>query len=351
MKNHYSFVIYFIFLNAISFFSAHSEPHQKCGVIVTQTGPMAVIGIGIKNGIILASGDNNGGGYTQFLFEDDQFQPKNAVTAFHKLLDIDRINCLIAFGSTTSLAVADLAERAKIPMISIAITPKTVEGRSYVFRAYIPMEKQNAAIVSEVIRRKYESVAIISSIQDATLAVREAFLDTSKISIVFDEKVNPEDIELRSIAAKIKALNPPAVFLNLLPPQISVLAKLLRNFGYTGEFFSGPTLGNSAEIKASSGTLAGAWFASLSAPTIEEYRTRYINKFQETPPIESLYGYDVGKLIIEAAKNGDLFGFLTSLKTFHGIIGNYGMVNHTLDFPVGIWKVNKESFEYCKEFC
>lgn len=329
-------------------FAMAEKPVLRCGVITAQSGPLAAVGSALKNAVILATKKNISGHKVEFLFEDDQFLAKNTLTAAYKLIDSDHIKCLITFGSTTSLAVADIAEKAKIPMISIAISPKVTEARPHVFRAYVPIERQNMVIIAEMKKRQYKSVAVVSTIQDATLAVRDYFVMTNQdVKILLNEEVLPEDRDLNTFATKIKLLNPSAVFVNLLPPQMSILSKQLRNKGYQGEFFSGPPLGNPDEIKASNGALLGSWFASIDDTKVNSFYKDYEETFNLHAPMEAIYGFESANLIINNAEHADLFDSLKSLKSFSGLLGEYSITNQVIDFPAIAWKVTAEGFAHC----
>ena len=85
-----------------------------CGVVVPLTGGLASLGNSIKNSIQLASEKFDKEKHVSFLFEDDQYLPKNTTSAVTKFTQVDRVQCLIVFGSTPSIAVSDLAEKAKV---------------------------------------------------------------------------------------------------------------------------------------------------------------------------------------------------------------------------------------------
>jgi ABC-type branched-subunit amino acid transport system substrate-binding protein len=75
------------------------------------------------------TGIKSGYNRVTFLFEDDGFQPKNALSAAEMLISRDRVDALITFSSSTALVVAPLAERRKVPMISITSLTDVSKGR------------------------------------------------------------------------------------------------------------------------------------------------------------------------------------------------------------------------------
>ena len=61
----------------------------KVGVSLPLSGGMVASGEAVKNSILLAKTKYDKAQCVEFLFEDDQFQAKNTVTAVQKLLNID----------------------------------------------------------------------------------------------------------------------------------------------------------------------------------------------------------------------------------------------------------------------
>jgi len=70
--------------------SANAE-EKTCGAVLPLSGPMAAVGVSIMNSIILADRQLDHAGRIQFVFEDDQFAPKNTVSAVTKLIQTTQI--------------------------------------------------------------------------------------------------------------------------------------------------------------------------------------------------------------------------------------------------------------------
>lgn len=342
MKKNHIFLIISIFLFAVT---CCAEDHRvRCGVVTAQTGVMKSSGVGIKNAMVLASEDAGFNQNIEFLFEDDQFLPKNTVSVVKKLIALDKVDCLVVFGSTTSLAVADIAEQMKVPLIAIAISPEVVSGRSYVLRAHLSSERQVETILPEIRNHIYKSVALVTTNQDATLSLREHFLPRTDLSVVLDEVINPDEVELKSLAVKIQSLHADSVFLNLLPPQGSGLARELKNIGFKGELFSGAPLANPSELKIAKGALDGAWFVSLDSVEAKDFFIQYRKRFSEEAPIQSLYGYEAAWLISSLPAGGNIFENIIQAKSFKGFFGDYHIKDHMIDFPSRVWEVKNSQF-------
>jgi len=105
------------------------------------TGSDATFGLSTKNGIEMATEEQNaaggiGGFPIRMVIEDDRSTPEEAATAVDKILSRDRPVALLGeVASSASLAAAPLAQAAGVPMISPSSTnPKVTEKGDYIFR-------------------------------------------------------------------------------------------------------------------------------------------------------------------------------------------------------------------------
>lgn len=332
-----------LLLILFSYNPALAEEKLSCAVIFPLTGIYQTIGQGLKNGLELAKEDFNKEGQVNFILEDDQFQPKNTVTLVNKFISNKKIKCAIVFGSSTGMAVVSILEQHQIPTLVIASNNKVIENKKYIYQFFIPPLNLNEAVVKEINKKGYKNLALISTIHDASMFYKEAFIKSNIPPILVDEELNFGDPEIRAVASKIKFANPDAVYFNLLTPQISILAKLLRQINYKGDFFGWVTFGVPQEIKAAQGTLDGNWYAGLDDSKSGNFKERYLNKFKEDFVAESLYAYDLAKIIIESSSSStSLIDYIENKKTFSGLLGEYPLVNHAFQLPVKIKVVGKE---------
>jgi ABC-type branched-subunit amino acid transport system substrate-binding protein len=308
----------------------------KVGVIVGTTGLAAASGLSVKRGIELADRSFDGANKVDFIFEDDGFQVKNAVSAADKLIAHDHVDALITFSGSTSLAVSLVAERRGVPMVAVTALSKVSAGRDLIRTIFVPPGELARMIGDEVMLRQPVRVALITSTQDALLGLRSAIRDSlaehaaytseeSQSFVVFDEEIVPGDVELSSVATRMLRRNPDVIISLTLPPQSATLAKLLRNQRYTGKVMVGPPTYNYQEIAAAQGALAGSLLVGpLSGPSNSFFRL-YRATFHEPSVAEGMYGYDAATLLIEAAATGDIKGYISRLKSLSGAAGEYAL--------------------------
>ena len=120
---------------------AQAEEVVKIGITAPLSGPPAQSGVSLRQGMTAAAEEWNAkGGVTvagkphkiDLLFEDNQANPAQGVSAAQKLITNDQVNFLIgdAFASSVTIAEMDLADQYKIPMMSCEPVSGAISARS-----------------------------------------------------------------------------------------------------------------------------------------------------------------------------------------------------------------------------
>lgn len=323
-----------------------ADPVLTVGVTVPLSGNVSKYGTAIRNGILLAQQRHDPNHTVRFVFEDDSFLPRNTIAAVNKFIRQDHADALVVFGSGPALVAAPIAERRQIPMVALASSPEVVQGRSYVMKHFASVEKETAAVVGETARRGYASVAVVTTLQDAMLALRDKFLEQTKIPLVANEEVLPDDTDMRMVASKISAQQPAALYVLLMPGHIGIFCRQLRASGYQGELFGAHQFESPEEVTAAQGALTKAWFVSVNAVQDDTFAPAYQRRFGSPPGNVACNGYDVAKILIEAAQAPKLIKHLRSLQDFSGVMGSYGALpDGSFDVPVVLKRVTESGFE------
>jgi branched-chain amino acid transport system substrate-binding protein len=344
MPKLYLLAALFIFVSSAGLFA---QDPLRVGVVLPLTGPYALSGSCIQRAVELADQELDPENQVQFIVEDDQYQPKNAVAAVQKLLALDKVKALFVFGSASSEAIADIAERQRIPLISISTATTVTNKRNYVVRHWVNADDEAQALISEAKRRKIKDVAMVTTNSDGYLAVRDEFLARQPPQVIYDQIANPEEHDFRTYAAKIKVLNPGAVFLLLGPGQFNTLAKMLRQIGYRGEFFAIHSIEMDPEVVGLHPSFIGTWYVLGDERKAQAFRTKYKAKFGQDPVSGAANGYDIAKLVIQALKTSDPNRYLHEVKNFEGAFGTYGSNSKKgFNIPVAIKEITTTGLRY-----
>lgn len=339
----FSVMILFSFTNI----EAQESRSFKLGAVLATTGPMSIQGVPMRNAMLLAKEQLDKNNRIQILFEDDGFVPKNTVSAVNKLLTSERVDAVAVFGTQQGLAVADMIERAKIPFISINVNRKVVLGRTNAVLFLPAIEDFMKSTITEVSKRGYKTVAAVASIQDSALLQLDLLVKSGAAKIVYSQELPADDQDMRMTALQVKNSAPQALFVSTLPPQGSLFTRRVREVGYKGEIFTVLQTGNRNEFLAAKGGLDGAWFVAGDDRQASAYYAAYQQRFSDTPTAESIYTYDLIKMILQGLETQDLNNYLHSVRDFTGMAGTYSSDGrNSFSFPLGVRRFTESGFEY-----
>jgi branched-chain amino acid transport system substrate-binding protein len=295
-----------------------AEKPLKIGAILPLTGPAAVWGENIRNGMLLAQEDLAKQGITvEVAFEDSQAKPDVGLTSYRKLKDIDGVNMVISAFSRVSVPLVPVIDSDKTPLMMTLVSAKGVAEQSpYSFRFYSNerqyVEPQFAWMTAE----QYPTAAVLWINDDFGAAVHEVILEQAKskgIVIVADEKYDPNSVDFRTQLTKIKVKNPSAVlFVGSVPPEVSNALKQMREMGITADFIENSAAlaspaARQAAGAAAEGAVTMAFPFSLGA-TGNAFKQVYKQRFNADPNFGAAFGYDMVKLVGQATRGKTMTG-------------------------------------------
>ncbi len=165
MKNIWVWVVVIVVLvgGYFAFFNKLQQVNTekiKIGVIAPLTGIAADYGAEMKAGIEAAGGTN-----VEFVYEDDKCDPKEAVTAYKKLVDFDKVSLIIgpACGSPQE-AIAPLLKNNKI----IAVVPSAASGALYgesggnIYNMQYTLERESVFLAKKMYALGYKKIALVT---------------------------------------------------------------------------------------------------------------------------------------------------------------------------------------------
>ena len=151
-----------------------------------------------------------------------------------------RVPDAVVLAETADDVVAALtaAQQAEVPMISMASSTKIaepVEERKWVFKVTwndsLTMES-TAKYLGEHGLKKVGWLSISTAFGEDG---REAFVAVAPnygVTLVAQEKMNPGDTDMTAQLAKIKGLNPDALIIYSIVPELSIATKNARDLGF-----------------------------------------------------------------------------------------------------------------------
>lgn len=311
-------ILTFVFVMAAV---GEEPPKTKIGVILPLSVTLVSSGQCFQNSILLAREMYDPGQDVEFIFEDDQFMPAKTVIAARYLIDDEHVKALLIFGTPTALAAAPVAEEKRTPTIAFSLFQNVMEGRKYVMKHFISADEENNLILKEAQRRGYKRVAIIASSHEVTMLLKDSFLRDAREDVVFAEEVPLAESDFNSLITRMNATHPDSVYLLLFKNQAS-FTRQLRRSGYKGPVFGAHNVEDTFEVQNAAGTMDNIWYVNADDRNAGDYYRRYKEKFGSSP-ILGMEGFDMARLIIDAAKTPDINYYLHNVRDFHGVFGTY----------------------------
>jgi branched-chain amino acid transport system substrate-binding protein len=320
----------------------------RIGAVLPLTGIAAIVGETEQKGIELAVEEiNKEGGINgrklEIIFENDQTDPKNTVSAISKLVSVDKVVAIIG-GTWDFLANAAIpvAEANKVVLVSPSALPDTLERTSsYFFVTHSPVANLEPAIVRFLSQFKNGKIVIIS----VNNLWGRAHLDTFKKSIqksgnqLTKEIILPnfDNNDIQRELTLIKNLKPDAIIVALnfgdsvsflrKKSELRVSGKVLADFHVEDNY----NKGNLSEELVKDVTLF-----VFSDPT-EDFVRKYYEKYQERPKTYADTSYDavyVLKLAFENSEDIESDKVLAGLRQVKNYQGASGLINFSSkNFP------------------
>jgi branched-chain amino acid transport system substrate-binding protein len=264
---------------------------------------------------------NDGGGLdlggrkqkVTLVIEDDQDRAEVAARSAQKLINQDKVVALIGPSlSRNAIPVADVAENARIPMISPNSTnPATTAGKKYVFRvdfidpfqgrviarfARDELHAQNAAVLYDVASAYNKGIAEV---------FKQAFTEAGGEVVAFETYTTGEKSFSQQIA-RIKQSGASVLFLPNYDNDVPAQAQQARLAGISAILLGSDTWGT---LKSDSlGELEGSFFSTdwtIDAPGEESqaFVKRFRDTYSRAPNNIAALAYDAAGLLFQAIQS------------------------------------------------
>lgn len=308
-----------------------SEPTQtvKIGVTLPLSGGVAFLGEAAKNAVELAMADLGTTKYKyEVVFEDDKFDSATGATTANKLINLDKVDAMLSFGSPVGNVVSPIAEKAKVVHFGVASDPVVAIG-TYNFNHWTPPYEETKLMTAELVKRGIKTAILLEQNQPGVLSVTNVLkpeLEAAGVKLVASEKFNTGTRDFRSVINKVKNVKADIYLLEVTSPELETLTKQIKEAGIKTPL----TSIESFEFTDQPQLFEGSWYVNAADQT-PEFISKYSAKYGSNPKLASGNGYDIAKLIVYAfEKVGDgktkpssdaVVAELLKVKNFDGAMG------------------------------
>lgn len=226
-------------LTAAAFAAAPTLADINIGIIASLTGPAAALGAETKKAVALFPA-TVGGEKVNYILLDDGTDPTNAVKNVRKLISEDKVDAILGPNLiSTAVAMADVANAEKTPMVSVAPLDVSGDKRGYVFRSEPSADLMVNRIVADMVDNGAKTVGFIGFSDSWGELLLKALTKASagKLTIVATERYGRADPSVQAQVLKIMAAKPDVVFVGGSGTPAAMPQITLRERGYKGSIY------------------------------------------------------------------------------------------------------------------
>jgi len=286
-------------------------------ILVPITGFIAIEGTAQRNGAVQALENAPDGVDVRYEVSDTSTSPEVAVTALTRALERGKpVAAAASIFGTQMLAMAPLAKRAGVPLITVSGTAKLTElGNPYIFRFFpgdAVVKVAHALYAVEVLGAKRPALLYqTTSYGQSGRAELARILDGLGAPLVFEEALAPSVKDMLPALAKLRAAKPDVILLHLHSGPTALAIRQAREAGIELPVVAGSAMHQPTTAKLlTPAQLKGVCAESASSPISESdpkftaFTKEFRDRFKTEPDAFALAQYDGVTMVLAALKDG-----------------------------------------------
>ena len=351
--------------------SAPTGEPIKIGAIFSVTGHMAPLGEPEKMTVeLLAEQINAAGGVLgrplEVIVKDDKSETTEAVMAAKDLIETQNVVAVIGpSGTPTTLAIVDICEQAKVPLISCAAgRPITDPIKPYVFS----VPQTDALAVARIIDflkadgiTKVATIYVANPFGESGQQQLEAQLAEADIALVTSESFGSDDTDMTAQLTKIKGTDAEAVICWGTNPGPAHVAKGMKKLGMPQQLIQSHGVANKKFLELAGDAAEGimlpagrliVWEAvpddHVQKAVLKEFAEAFKGKYGIEADTFAGHAYDALHIVtkaIQAAGDTESEKLREAVEQTQGFVGTAGVFNYSATDHNGL---TKDAFVWVK---
>lgn len=312
------------------------------GIVLPLTGPSSDGGAYTQKGLLIAQEElnNRNSDYLyNLIFEDSQYDPKQAVSALKKLIDVNQIKYIIgAHGSSETLAMAPVSEQNKVIQISAGSQSDSIStAGDYIFRTQINLNQEAEFFASKLAARvgteKIDFLTINTDYGKSFIQDYTTRLEKLGVKIGSVQKFASNEKDYRTLLLKIKEDGTKFVLLGTVRQSAGLILKQAKELNVNAKFFTTSVAEGQEMLDTAGDAAEGVIYPYPYDDTSanqkqDEFRQKYLAKYSEVNEMLSTNGYDaLNVLALCIEKTGDnsekVKDCLYQIKDYEGASGTF----------------------------
>jgi len=331
--------------------SKNDQSSIKVGADLALTGNLAYIGVAEMNGLILANEEiNKSGGLLgrklEVVVEDNQGDPKVAVTGMEKLLSLGNPDFVFtAFTSVTQAVKARVAESGKLLIYASTVREIAQENNNF-FVDYYDGQTHGTALAKEFSKSGFKKYNLLVEKSDSCNVVAKAFTDEATVFGISENKsetFDPANKDFRTALLKLKSGDYPIVMCtwrseDLVMKQMKELNMInTPTYHFIAPFLPNSTTPETLSLFAENKTVSTWYGIDMNKTETNQKLKAFINDYKQRFKIDATsdaaYAYDdmyALKAAVELCQNTNTECVSSKLKDVK-IDGVGGVLSFNLD--------------------
>jgi len=283
---------------------AHAQQEILIGYHGPMTGPASWVGLGGRDGALLALDEINAAGGVngrkiRMISYDDAAKPSEAEAVAKKMIESDKVFAILGGGiSNVAIVVGDEAHRAKVPYLNgTGASPKIIDAQSrWVFSGATidvrDIAQNEAVFIGEYL--KVKKVAVMNASDEFSQSLADTVIKLIKerygIEVLTQQKYNPGDTDFSSQLLAVKQANPEYILMFGLYVEAARAIRQSRELGIRTPFKGDTSMMNSGLLTVAGPAAEGLiveyvplYFNGNKVKDMVEFEARYKKKFPSYP--------------------------------------------------------------------
>ena len=284
--------------------AAHAQQEILIGYHGPMTGPASWVGLGGRDGALLAIDEINAGGgingrKIRMISYDDAAKPSEAEAVAKKMIESDKVFAILGGGvSNVAIVVGDEAHRAKVPYFNgTGASPKIIDAQSrWVFSGATidvrDISQNEAVFIGEYL--KVKKVAVMNASDEFSQSLADSVIKLIKerygIEVTTQQKYNPGDTDFSSQLLAVKQTNPEYILMFGLYVEAARAIRQSRELGIRTPFKGDTSMMNSGLLTVAGPAAEGLiveyvplYFNGNKVKDMVEFEARFKKKFPSYP--------------------------------------------------------------------
>lgn len=326
--------IFIIFFQGCESKSSNQEKIIKIGAVLPITGSMAKYGKSSQQALELALSEiNQKHKRVELIIEDSALEPKKALSAIKKLIDIDHIQGVVGpIASSETQAVVGTVMKNKVILMSPGSSaPSLSDAGKYIFRT-VPSDTLEGSYMANYLYNTLhkKSMAIYYIQNGFGEGIKNVFVKKykelgGKITTVEKFELNQQKHETALL--KIKDTNPEGIYIIGYSEMVSIFNQAyqqnLQLSLYATTMLNDQSMVDKIDKKAVEGTVFASW--DFSTDSKDASTKEFIDKFKKSygyePDVFAANSYDALKVLTKALQDNEPLNYIYNLKKYIGASG------------------------------